>query len=137
VSELSAGLPTVQADRQQLRQVFLNLLTNASDAMPQGGTLTVRSFLGTMPGGQGAVIIEFSDTGIGVQPDDLTKLWEPFFTTKPEGKGTGLGLAICRRTIEEHRGKIEIETGPGKGATVRIALPATENDIEDLEVARE
>ncbi|MDQ1708053.1 MAG: hypothetical protein QOJ88_1264 [Pyrinomonadaceae bacterium] len=134
VSELSAGLPTVQADRQQLRQVFLNLLTNASDAMPQGGTLTVRSFLGTMPGGQDAVIIEFSDTGIGVQPGDLTKLWEPFFTTKPEGKGTGLGLAICRRTIEEHRGKIEIETGPGKGVTVRIALPATDKDIE---VARE
>jgi signal transduction histidine kinase len=57
-------------------------------------------------------------------------LWEPFFTTKPEGKGTGLGLAICRRIVEEHRGTIEIETGPGKGTTVRITLPATAEGSE-------
>ena len=130
VQDFAAVLPTVQADRQQLRQVFLNLITNASDAMPEGGTLTVRSRAGAMAGGQTAVVVEFSDTGIGVQTGDLPKLWEPFFTTKPEGKGTGLGLAICRRTVEEHRGTIEIETGPGKGTTVRITLPATDEGIE-------
>ena len=80
-----------------------------------------------------AVLIEFSDTGTGVQTGDLPKLWEPFFTTKPEGKGTGLGLAICRRIVEEHRGTIEIETGPGKGTNVRIALPVTDEVIEVTE----
>ncbi len=132
VLDFAAVLPTVQADQQQLRQVFLNLITNASDAMPKGGTLTVRSHPGAMADGQAAVVVEFSDTGSGVQTADLPKLWEPFFTTKPEGKGTGLGLAICRRTVEEHRGTIAIETGPRKGTTVRITLPAT---IVDIEVA--
>ncbi len=130
VQDFAAVLPTIQADRQQLRQVFLNLISNASDAMPDGGTLTVRSRAGAIAGGQTAVVVEFSDTGIGVQTGDLLRLWEPFFTTKPEGKGIGLGLAICRRTVEEHRGTIEIETGPGKGATVRVTLPATDKGIE-------
>jgi PAS domain S-box-containing protein len=134
VNECATTLPSIQADRQQLHQVFLNLISNASDAMPTGGTLTVRSRLGATTGDQPAVVIEFSDTGTGVQTGDLPKLWEPFFTTKPEGKGTGLGLAICRRIVEEHRGTIEIETGPGQGATVRITLPATG---EDLQVADE
>lgn len=130
VLDCATVLPPVQADRQQLQQVFLNLITNASDAMPTGGTLTVRSHEGTMASGQTAVVVEFSDTGLGVQTGDLPKLWEPFFTTKPPGKGTGLGLSICRRTVEGHHGTIEIETGPGKGATVRITLPATDETIE-------
>lgn len=130
VQDFAAALPTVQADRQQLRQVFLNVISNASDAMPQGGTLTVRSRAGAMAGRQTAVVVEFADTGIGVQTSDLPKLWEPFFTTKPEGKGIGLGLAICRRTVEQHHGTIEIETKPGQGATVRITLPATDEGIE-------
>ena len=123
-TDFADDLPSVQADRQQLRQVFLNLLTNASDAMPEGGTLTVRAKQQALESGAPAVVIEFSDTGIGIEPEDLPKLWESFFTTKPEGKGTGLGLPICRRTVEEHRGTIDIESQPGKGTTVRIILPA-------------
>lgn len=133
VNDCATALPTIQADPQQLHQVFLNLITNASDAMPAGGTLTVRSRVGATAGGQQAVVIEFSDTGTGIQPSDLPRLWEPFFTTKPEGKGTGLGLAICRRIVEEHRGTIEIETVTGKGTTVRITLPATEEGLEVAE----
>ena len=129
VTDLGNDLPTIQADTQQLRQVFLNLLTNASDAMPDGGTLTVRAKQQTLETGAPAVVIEFSDSGVGVEPADLPKLWEPFFTTKPEGKGTGLGLPICRRTVEEHHGTIEIDSLPGKGTTVRIILPATEGEI--------
>ena len=124
-TDFAANLPTVQADRQQLRQVFLNLLTNASDAMPESGSLTVSAKRKSL-NGSAAVLIEFSDTGAGIEPADLQKLWEPFFTTKPEGKGTGLGLPICRRMVEEHRGTIDIESQPGKGTTVRIVLPAIE-----------
>ena len=128
-TDFANDLPSVQADRQQLRQVFLNLLTNASDAMPEGGTLTIRARRGVLGSGASALVIEFSDTGLGIEPEDLPKLWEPFFTTKPEGKGTGLGLLICRRTVEEHRGTIDIESVPGKGTTVRIILPGTETEI--------
>lgn len=130
VNECATVLPTIQADRQQLHQVFLNLISNASDAMPSGGTLTVRSNPGVIAGDQPAVVIEFSDTGTGIPTGDLPKLWEPFFTTKPEGKGTGLGLAICRRIVEEHRGTIEIQRGAAKGITVRITLPATDESIQ-------
>lgn len=125
VCEFADGVPTVQADRQQLRQLFLNLLTNASDATPQGGRLTLRVAVAQMPNGARAVGIEFADTGVGIKAEDLSKIWEPFFTTKPEGKGTGLGLAICRRIVEEHRGTITIESEAGQGTTVRIVLPAT------------
>ena len=126
VSEFADGLPTIQADRQQLRQLFLNLLTNASDAMPQGGRLTVRAARGTLNDGE-AVVIEFADTGEGVSAENMEKLWEPFFTTKPEGKGTGLGLAICRRIVEEHGGTICLESLNGDGTTARIIFPATES----------
>lgn len=126
-NEIADSLPTVAADRQQLRQVFLNLLTNASDAMPNGGSLTIRAYEGT-----GAfankVVVEFIDTGTGIPADQLEKIWEPFFTTKSEGKGTGLGLPICKRTIEEHRGTIDIESTPDVGTRIRIALPANRSE---------
>jgi|SRR5579859_469148 len=147
VQEITFGALLVRADRQQLRQVFLNLFTNAVDAMPQGGTLRIRTRKAAVSPAAGApaasrrpttqtlglpvspdpqVIIEISDTGEGIPPDSLARVWEPFYTTKPEGKGTGLGLAICRRIVQEHGGTIEIASAgvPGQGTTVRLTLPA-------------
>jgi PAS domain S-box-containing protein len=126
VSEFADGLPTIQADRQQLRQLFLNLLTNASDAMPQGGKLMVRTSANGF--GVAAVAIDFADTGEGITAANLQKIWEPFFTTKPEGRGTGLGLGICRRIVEEHGGTIDIQSQVGRGTTVHIVLPATSTE---------
>jgi PAS domain S-box-containing protein len=133
VQDFEANLPTVQADRQQLRQVFLNLLTNSSDAMSTGGKLIARTRTAALDGGLKGVSIEFVDAGPGIVPADLEKIWEPFFTTKPEGKGTGLGLAICRRVIEEHQGTISIKSQPGQGTTVTIVLPATNGEEQDLD----
>jgi PAS domain S-box-containing protein len=116
-------LPMLQVDRQQLRQVFLNLLTNATDAMKDGGTLTVRAK--AAPGNNNRARIEFIDTGAGIEPANLEKIWDPFFTTKPEGKGTGLGLAICRRVIEEHQGSIAIESELGQWTKITIELPTS------------
>lgn len=124
VKDFSDSLPTIQADRQQLRQLFLNLITNASDAMPQGGDLTVRARSASLNNHE-AVELEFSDTGEGIEPEHLASVWEPFFTTKPEGKGTGLGLAICRRIVEEHGGTIGITSRHRHGTSVRMVLPAT------------
>ena len=122
--EFAKEAPCIHADRQQLRQLFLNLFTNASDAMPRGGTLTVRV---TAPPESKQVIIEVADTGTGISPEILPKVVEPFYTTKPEGEGTGLGLAICRRIVQEHNGTFDItsEGIPGKGTTARISLPVT------------
>jgi PAS domain S-box-containing protein len=122
VQEFAPDMPTIQADRQQLRQVFLNLLTNASDAMPNGGTLSVRTARGSLAG-RSALVLEFSDTGVGIAEENLPKVLEPFFTTKEEGKGTGLGLAICRRAVQEHNGTIQVSSELGKGTCVRITIP--------------
>lgn len=117
-------VPPVSADRQQLRQVLLNLFSNAADAMPEGGCLTLRLRRGSLPAGQPAVVIEVADTGTGISPQHLPKVFDPFFTTKEEGKGTGLGLAICKRIVEQqHQGQIAIDSQVGQGTTVRIVLP--------------
>lgn len=137
--EFAKEAPCIHADRQQLRQLFLNLFTNASDAMPRGGTLTVRVYtqgsgvrdqetgVTPIPKGEAFVIIEVADTGTGIPPEILPKVTDPFYTTKPEGEGTGLGLAICRRIVQEHNGTFDLtsEGIPGKGTTARISLPVT------------
>jgi signal transduction histidine kinase len=147
VKEFAPDVPRIQADRQQLRQLFLNLFTNASDAMEEtkGGTLTLRVGVGEC-GSMGVkeygcegetetpthphthtptqILIEVADTGPGIAPEHLDKIMEPFFTTKPEGKGTGLGMAICKRVVQEHHGTLAVESEVGQGTTVRIALPA-------------
>ncbi len=121
--EIAPGVPLIQADRQQIRQVFLNLFTNAADAMPGGGRLAPRVRPGELSGGRPAVVVEVADTGVGIPPELLPRVCEPFFTTKDEGKGTGLGLAICRRIVQQHLGTLEVESRPGDGTTVRITLP--------------
>ena len=118
----SPDTPPIHADRQKLRQVFLNLLTNASDAMPDGGTLSLNTAAHPLEE-KPAVRIEIADTGLGIAPENMRRIMEPFFTTKEEGKGTGLGLAICRRIVQEHRGTMCIDSELGKGTTVSIRLP--------------
>jgi signal transduction histidine kinase len=116
--DFPVGVPLVKADPEQLQQTFLNLFTNACDAMPSGGTLTLRLRAGP------PVVIEIADTGRGIAPADLPHVMEIFFTTKPPGSGTGLGLPICRRIVEAHGGSMFVESELGKGTTVRILLPA-------------
>jgi PAS domain S-box-containing protein len=121
--DFAPNLPTVIADRQKLRQLFLNLYTNAADAMPHGGTLTTRVTAETGSDGRPMLVIEVTDTGVGIPPDVLSRVMDPFFTTKEEGKGTGLGLAICRRIVHDHQGTIRLSSEVGKGTTVRVSLP--------------
>jgi PAS domain S-box-containing protein len=120
--DLHRETPHIYADRQQLRQVFLNLFTNAGDAMPQGGRLVPRVQPGELRG-EPAICVEVVDTGVGIAPELLPRVLDPFFTTKAEGKGTGLGLAICRRIVEQHHGVLQLESKIGQGTTVRVILP--------------
>ena len=121
--EFTPGVPLIQADRQHLRQVLLNLFTNAADAMPEGGRLTVRVRPGELLDGRPGVVIEVADTGTGIPPDVLPRVTEAFFTTKEEGKGTGLGLAICKRIVDQHGGELVIESQLGVGTTISITVP--------------
>jgi nitrogen fixation negative regulator NifL len=122
VTELGDDLPTLAADGHQLQQVLVNLVTNAHQAMrtaPAPRRLAIR----TGAGEAGTVWLEVADSGPGIAADVQPRLFEPFFTTKPVGEGTGLGLSICRGIVEDHGGRISVESTPGHGATFRIQLP--------------
>ena len=113
--------PRTTGDTEQLIQVLMALMLNALDAMEQGGQLTVRTARGRARGDE--VVVEVEDTGTGISRADQSKIFEPFFTTKPPGRGTGLGLSICYGIVEDHRGRIEVDSAPGRGSTFRVYLP--------------
>lgn len=122
VTDFESGLPKVVCDRNQMAQVIINLLTNARDALPQGGAITVRA----RREADGAVI-EVADTGIGLAPESIEKIFEPFYTTKDIGKGSGLGLSIVARIVRAHGGQIEVQSeGPGRGTIFTITLPTVQ-----------
>jgi len=119
IKDYGAGLQ-VWADKSRLQQVVLNMLANACDAMPEGGSFTIRTRLSE----QGDdVIIEFIDTGMGIKKEDVAKIFTPFFTTKLRGKGTGLGLAVSYGIIKKHNGDITVTSEPGKGTAFKVVLP--------------
>ena len=123
VRQLAPGLPLVNADFQQLMQVFLNIFTNARDAMADGGELTIATSLLKTPAGSGMLMTAITDTGAGIPPGIIDRIFDPFFTTKPVGKGTGLGLSVCIGIIDRHNGAIKAHSAPGKGTTFTISLP--------------
>ena len=112
------GLPSIECEPQRLKQVFLNLLVNAGQAVGDGGHIAVRGALQ-----DGGLVLRFSDDGVGIAPEHLERIFDPFFTTKPVGVGTGLGLAIAFRIVEEHAGRIEVSSEPGAGTEFRVWLP--------------
>jgi two-component system NtrC family sensor kinase len=112
----------VNMDHNEIKQVFINIINNAFQVMPQGGDLRIR--LDTSP--EGDVLVEFAATGSGIAPEQLDKIFEPFFSTKDAGNGTGLGLSISYRIVRNHGGRIEAESKPGKGAVFRVCLPLYE-----------
>jgi signal transduction histidine kinase len=129
--ELVPDLPRVMLDRQQIKQVFLNLFLNALDAMnEQGGILRVRTKSLSKPGGRPWIQIETQDTGHGISELNLEHIFDPFFTTKHESgehEGTGLGLTIVHQIIEEHHGEIQVKSVTGNGTTFFVNLPAIQS----------
>ncbi len=138
VKELADKLPKVAVEKTQIQQVFVNIFVNAVHAMPEGGTLTVRTFARQMTGtthsegsrssahlwmGDTVVVAEVEDTGTGIPQEHLVKIFDPFFTTKPTGVGTGLGLPVSRKIVELHGGTIDIKNKPdGQGVRVTVQL---------------
>jgi two-component system NtrC family sensor kinase len=141
-TDLEAALPQIAGDADRLQQVFINLINNSLDAMPDGGLLSVRTGVveastklqgarGSESSGVGLspqVFIEFSDNGCGMTDELRTRIFDPFYTTKESGHGTGLGLVVVRQVIREHHGEIEVESKPGRGALFRITLAAAQEE---------
>jgi len=128
-SRLADGLNLVHASKNQLRQVFLNMIANARDAMPNGGTLTV-----TTAGNSAEISVEISDTGIGIPEENLKKIFDSFFTTKDEVKGVGLGLSVCYGFIKDHGGDIKVKSQEGVGTTFTITLPVHADAVSEKAV---
>jgi PAS domain S-box-containing protein len=129
--ECAEGVPSLRGDRQDLRQVLMHLFNNAGEAMPEGGTLTVRVQAAEL-GGQAAVAVEVADTGMGIAPEDLPRVWDTFYSTRPSRSGAGLGLPVSRRLVAEHGGTIELSSTVGQGTTARIVLPVRPGQPADL-----
>lgn len=129
VEELGTALPSVQLDAVRASQVVLNLLQNALQAMPNGGTLTVRSRVGRDRNGTRNVEIHVADTGAGIADEVMEQLFVPFFTTKQDG--TGLGLAICQRIVQAHGGEIDVWSVPGQGTSFVVRLPLEADPATD------
>ena len=127
-SELAAYLPPIQGNTGRLQQVFLNLFLNAKDAMPTGGTLRVATANGN------GVSVCVSDSGSGIAPEHIARIYDPFFTTKTtsdagQKRGTGLGLSVTYGIIQEHAGKIRVESRPGEGTTFYLDFPLTSKAV--------
>jgi PAS domain S-box-containing protein len=154
--EVSTSMPRtpvwVLADSTQLQQVVMNLAINARDAMPEGGRLTIAVAGSPRPGGNGnghgnghghgngrggprTATLTVSDTGVGMTPDVRTRIFEPFFTTKPPGRGTGLGLPIVHSIVQDHSGRIDVASEPGRGSTFTVSLPAIDPEPSELPAA--
>ena len=125
-SSFADDLGKVYASRNQLRQVFLNMISNARHAMPDGGTLTIKTMAK-----EDNIYIETTDTGIGIREEDINKIFDAFFTTKDGVKDVGLGLSVCYGFIKEHGGDIRVSSNRGSGTTFTIILPGYEEDAND------
>jgi signal transduction histidine kinase len=121
--QYASELPPVYGDARQLQQVFINLLSNAVDAIEGEGTITIQTAQ-EHAGATRFVVVSIEDTGKGIAPEDLARIFEPFFTRKPHG--TGLGLAIARRIVIQHRGELLLHSTPGAGTRCLVRLPAAE-----------
>jgi signal transduction histidine kinase/CheY-like chemotaxis protein len=132
VTSLDPGLPAVEADAGQLEQVIVNLIVNAADALPDGGTIAISTRAPTAVDGgapQRYAVLSVSDNGIAMDEATRERVFEPFFTTKELGRGTGLGLATVYGIVEQSGGSIDVDSEPGRGSTFRVVLPGVDKEI--------
>jgi PAS domain S-box-containing protein len=124
--DLDKDIPKTFGSAGKLQQVFTNLILNARDASPDGGEIRLVT---SLTAGD-SIQIEVSDNGIGIEPENVAKIYDPFFTTKGVGRGTGLGLAVTYGIVQEHSGHISVDSHPGRGTTFRITLPVAHSHLQ-------
>jgi len=123
--QYATDLPSVKVDREQIKQVFLNILLNAIEATPENGKITVKTHSFLKPGGEPYLQVEFKDTGCGIPQEYLEEIFNPFYTTKTTG--SGLGLSISNQIVRDHKGYIDLESQKDKGTSFFINLPVDQD----------
>ena len=132
IEKFDPRLPMINGSGDRLQQLFLNLINNALDAMPDGGELTVSTRQETEPGGKSTrVVVDFADNGSGMGPETVAHIFDPLYTTKAPGQGTGLGLVIVNQIVREHGGDVRVQSEPGQGTRFRLTFPVTKLNAVD------
>jgi len=127
---LAENLPLIAGSADRLQQLFLNLINNSLDAMPDGGQLLVSTAIEVSKNGRAnRVVVDFADTGVGMTPEIMSHIFDPLYTTKARGQGTGLGLVIVNQIITEHGGSIHVQSEPGQGTRFRLSFSAMQNEL--------
>jgi signal transduction histidine kinase len=116
----------------RLQQLFLNLINNSLDAMPQGGEIRISTSLDGKPGKAQRIVVDFTDTGMGMTPEVMSHIFDPLYTTKDRGHGTGLGLVIVSQIVSEHGGTVEVQSELGKGTSFRLTFAAIPNELAEV-----
>jgi signal transduction histidine kinase len=130
VYKLADSLPLIAGSADRLQQLFLNLINNSLDAMPDGGELRVCTGIGVGTNGKSHLVtVDFADTGLGMTPEIVSHIFDPLYTTKQRGQGTGLGLVIVSQIIAEHGANITVESEPGQGTRFRLTFSGIQSDI--------
>ena len=133
VEKLAGNLPLMAGSSDRLQQLFLNLFNNSLDAMPDGGEIQIKTAVEGKAGKAQHIVVEFTDTGVGMTPEVMIHIFDPLYTTKGRGQGTGLGLVIVSQIVSEHGGTVEVESEVGKGTRFRLKFAALPNEMVELE----
>jgi two-component system, NtrC family, sensor kinase len=131
VERLAGNLPHMAGSSDRLQQLFLNLINNSLDAMPQGGEISISTTLDTRTAKPQRIVVDFTDTGLGMTPDVMSHIFDPLYTTKDRGQGTGLGLVIVSQIVSEHGGTIEVQSELGKGTRFRLTFAALPSELPE------
>ena len=129
VEKFTPDLPLMAGSSDRLQQLFLNLINNSLDAMPEGGEIRIRTALEGTPDKAQRIVVDFTDTGLGMTPEVMSHIFDPLYTTKDRGQGTGLGLVIVSQIVSEHGGKVEVESELGKGTRFRLTFTGLPGDL--------
>lgn len=133
VETFTDNLPLMAGSSDRLQQLFLNLINNSLDAMPDGGDITIQTALEGKPGKAQRILVDFIDTGMGMTPEVMSHIFDPLYTTKDRGHGTGLGLVIVSQIVAEHGGRVEVESELGQGTRFRLSFAAIPSDVPGVE----
>jgi signal transduction histidine kinase len=129
VETFTDNLPLMAGSSDRLQQLFLNLVNNSLDAMPEGGEIQIHTMLEGKAGKAQRILVDFIDTGMGMTPEVMSHIFDPLYTTKDRGHGTGLGLVIVSQIVAEHGGQVEVESELGKGTRFRLSFAAIPTDV--------